>query len=154
MSQDKWPPSLKRFVNDTFSACTPSNRPAVEAELKAAIFKAFTEETIWNIDWANFKLEALAKQGNNNKNKRKKYASDLSPLPPCVSFLSRCLIDRIQLSHPLPWAKSMTTSDQSERNGLSSIHQTRLQGIAFILVHLWARPYPHQSPNITQSVER
>jgi len=46
---DKWPPALKIFVNQTFANCTDSNRAAVEAELKAAIFKAFNENTIWNI---------------------------------------------------------------------------------------------------------
>lgn len=65
-----WPPSLKKFVNDTFAACTDANRPAVEAELKAAIFKAFNEKTIWQIDWPSMKLEALAKPA---KTKRKKY---------------------------------------------------------------------------------
>ena len=49
-------------MNETFTACTPSNKAAVEAELKQAIFKAFESNQLWTIDWPNYKLKACAHQ--------------------------------------------------------------------------------------------
>jgi hypothetical protein len=57
-SADQWPASLKAFVNATFAACTEANRAKVEAELKQAIFQAYTAGTLDQVDWANYKLEA------------------------------------------------------------------------------------------------
>lgn len=48
----------RKFVNETFASCTPTNKAAVEAELKRAIFKAFESNQLWTIDWPNYKLKA------------------------------------------------------------------------------------------------
>ncbi|KAK4046619.1 hypothetical protein OIO90_006489 [Microbotryomycetes sp. JL221] len=61
-----WPPALKTFVNETFAKCTEANRPAVEAELKDLIFKAYESKELWTIDWPNVKLASLG-----SKKKRK-----------------------------------------------------------------------------------
>ncbi|KAK4047421.1 hypothetical protein OIV83_005468 [Microbotryomycetes sp. JL201] len=61
-----WPPALKAFVNETFAKCTDANRPAVEAELKDLIFKAYEKKELWTIDWATVKLASLS-----GKKKRK-----------------------------------------------------------------------------------
>ncbi|GAA5981346.1 hypothetical protein JCM5350_004372 [Sporobolomyces pararoseus] len=62
MASTGWPPDLKSFVNETFSKCTDSNRAAVEAELKAAIYKAYQDKTLSSTDWKNFKLQSLNPQ--------------------------------------------------------------------------------------------
>ncbi|GAA5871909.1 hypothetical protein JCM16303_000912 [Sporobolomyces ruberrimus] len=59
MASNGWPPDLKAFVNETFAKCTDSNRQAVETELKAAIYKAFSEKTLTSTDWKSFKLQSL-----------------------------------------------------------------------------------------------
>ncbi|GAA5930200.1 Thp3p [Sporobolomyces koalae] len=59
MASSGWPPDLKAFVNETFAKCTDSNRAAVEAELKAAIYKAFQEQRLATTDWKHFKLNSL-----------------------------------------------------------------------------------------------
>lgn len=48
----------RAFVNATFAKCTPSNKPAVEAELKQVIYDAFQSNRLNSIDWANYKLQA------------------------------------------------------------------------------------------------
>ncbi|GAA6003745.1 hypothetical protein JCM10207_003578 [Rhodosporidiobolus poonsookiae] len=67
MSTSNWPPSLKKFVNETFAKCTDQNRAAVEAELKAAIYRAFERHELHSTDWAKLKLESL------NPKKRKAF---------------------------------------------------------------------------------
>ncbi|GAA6013727.1 hypothetical protein JCM11491_005075 [Sporobolomyces phaffii] len=62
MASTGWPPDLKAFVNETFSKCTDSNRAAVEAELKGAIYKAYQEKTLASTDWKSFKLHSLNPQ--------------------------------------------------------------------------------------------
>ncbi|CAH7685831.1 SAC3/GANP/Nin1/mts3/eIF-3 p25 family-domain-containing protein [Phakopsora pachyrhizi] len=58
-TQSSWPPSLKEFVNQTFGKCNDSNRPAVEAELKALIFDAFKNGRLWSINWPEVQLQTL-----------------------------------------------------------------------------------------------
>lgn len=53
-------PTSRLFVNETFAKCTDANRPAVEKELKAAIYQAFERKELWSTDWKNFKLETCA----------------------------------------------------------------------------------------------
>ncbi|CEQ41195.1 SPOSA6832_02902 [Sporobolomyces salmonicolor] len=57
MASSNWPPDLKQFVNETFAKCTDANRAAVEAELKRAIYTAFSKNELWTTDWKNLKLE-------------------------------------------------------------------------------------------------
>lgn len=57
-SQREWPPSLKNFVSRVFGQCTDLTRPLVEKELKAAIYKAYSDNTLWSIDWESYKLQA------------------------------------------------------------------------------------------------
>ncbi|BGP17664.1 hypothetical protein JCM10213_004648 [Rhodosporidiobolus nylandii] len=59
MSSSSWPPDLKAFVNETFAKCTDANRPAVEKELKAQIYKAFQANELWTTNWKALKLESL-----------------------------------------------------------------------------------------------
>ncbi|GAA5952085.1 hypothetical protein JCM21900_006246 [Sporobolomyces salmonicolor] len=59
MASSNWPPDLKQFVNETFAKCTDANRAAVEAELKRAIYTAFSKNELWTTDWKNLKLESL-----------------------------------------------------------------------------------------------
>lgn len=54
----EWPPSLKNFVANVFSRCTDSTKPAVEKELKAAIFKAYQDNTLWSMNWEAVKLQS------------------------------------------------------------------------------------------------
>lgn len=74
MSSSNWPPALKAFVNETFSKCTEANRPAVEAELKELIFKAYEKKELWTIDWPNVKLASLS-----SKKKRKSTFTPSTP---------------------------------------------------------------------------
>ncbi|GJN90250.1 hypothetical protein Rhopal_003249-T1 [Rhodotorula paludigena] len=84
MASSNWPPELKLFVNETFAKCTDANRPAVEKELKAAIYQAFERKELWSTDWKNFKLETL-----NPPKKRKAWA----PTTPAANGLSPHLAD-------------------------------------------------------------
>ncbi|GAA5862281.1 hypothetical protein JCM1840_001707 [Sporobolomyces johnsonii] len=59
MASSNWPPDLKQFVNETFAKCTDANRTAVEAELKQAIYNAFSKNELWSTDWKNLRLESL-----------------------------------------------------------------------------------------------
>jgi len=58
-TQSSWPPSLKEFVNQTFSRCNDSNRTDVEAELKSLIFEAYKNGKLWTISWADVQLQTL-----------------------------------------------------------------------------------------------
>lgn len=55
----EWPQSLKDFANTCFSACTDANRALVQEELRALIYKCYTQGTIETTDWGNMQLESL-----------------------------------------------------------------------------------------------
>lgn len=44
------------FANRAFASCTDANRQAVSDELKALIFRAFQDGTLYTTDWQNTKL--------------------------------------------------------------------------------------------------
>ena len=44
------------FANRAFASCTDANRQAVSDELKALIFRAFQDGTLYTTDWQNAKL--------------------------------------------------------------------------------------------------
>ncbi|KAK0544822.1 hypothetical protein OC846_005916 [Tilletia horrida] len=54
-----WPPALREFANQVFASATPSNRAAVEKELREIIFHAFNNGTIHTTDWSSVQLQSL-----------------------------------------------------------------------------------------------
>lgn len=55
----EWPPALREFASRVFAACTDANRQAASDELKALIFRAFREGTLYTTDWHRMSLAAL-----------------------------------------------------------------------------------------------
>ncbi|KAK9458386.1 SAC3/GANP/Nin1/mts3/eIF-3 p25 family-domain-containing protein [Dipodascopsis uninucleata] len=51
-----WPDSLKTYVNKCFAVATPSQRPAMEKNLKNMISKSMHEQTLWSTDWSSLPL--------------------------------------------------------------------------------------------------
>jgi len=62
-TKTEWPESLKKFANKCFKASNDMNRTAVQEELRALIYKCYTEGTINTIDWDHMQLKSL---GNAN----------------------------------------------------------------------------------------
>ncbi|PWN33884.1 uncharacterized protein FA14DRAFT_161517 [Meira miltonrushii] len=62
-TKTEWPQSLKNFANKCFKASNDVNRTAVQEELRALIYKCYTEGTINTIDWDHMQLKSL---GNAN----------------------------------------------------------------------------------------
>lgn len=59
----EWPQSLKDFANRAFSASTDANRTAVQEELRAVIYRAYTAGTIETTDWDQVELERCVPRG-------------------------------------------------------------------------------------------
>lgn len=55
-SARQWPESLKLFVNQTFAQCTPANKAAVEQELKAKIYQAYSAGEMESTNWSSVQL--------------------------------------------------------------------------------------------------
>lgn len=54
-----WSPDLKLWVQETLAKATPSNKAAVNAELKQILFKAHSDKTMDTTDWSKVELKAL-----------------------------------------------------------------------------------------------
>ncbi|CAD6884573.1 unnamed protein product [Tilletia controversa] len=67
-----WPPALKEFANRVFAAATPSNRQAVENELREVIFHAFSNNTIHSTDWSAVQLQSLQNAAKPKKQLKKR----------------------------------------------------------------------------------
>ncbi|ORY31797.1 putative SAC3/GANP domain protein associated with nuclear localization of protein [Naematelia encephala] len=57
-----WPPQLKQWVQDCLAKATPSNKTAVNNELKQILFRAHADGTINTTDWNTVQLASLKAQ--------------------------------------------------------------------------------------------
>ncbi|ORX37015.1 SAC3/GANP/Nin1/mts3/eIF-3 p25 family-domain-containing protein [Kockovaella imperatae] len=62
MSSNAWSPELKLWVQESLAKATPSNKAAVNTELKQILFKAHQDGSITTTDWSKVELQSLKAQ--------------------------------------------------------------------------------------------
>ncbi|KAE8242546.1 hypothetical protein A4X13_0g7114 [Tilletia indica] len=107
-----WPPALKEFANRVFAAATPSNRQAVENELREVIFHAFNSNTIQTTDWNAVQLQSLqAAKPKKILKKRPLHEMIIGTAPPAEATSS----SPIKSGFPTPASAYMAMSEEEAK---------------------------------------
>lgn len=124
-AKTEWPQSLKTFANKCFSASNDLNRKAVQEELRALIYKSYTEGTINTIDWDHAQLKSLGgntnvtKGGLNGKQKKR----------PALSGNSELLAEREKKEkRARRFDREREEFDRTEQEGLYAITPAQQNG--------------------------